>query len=77
MKPKYDQNCREAASDLWAKLQETPAWGQHEVICAALKDYACEADKRLDESEWASKYRDACITISDLHDELGKLRGTF
>lgn len=70
MKTKYDKDAREAASTLWAKLQELPAHQQHEAICAALKDYACEADKRLDESKWAGKYKQACIAISDYHDAL-------
>jgi hypothetical protein len=72
MKTKYDKDAREAASTLWAKLQELPAHQQHEAICAALKDYACEADKRLDESKWAGKYKQACIAISDYHDALEK-----
>jgi len=70
MKTKYDKDARDAASALWAKLQETPTHRQHEAICAALKDYACVTDKQLDESKWAGKYRQACIAISDYHDDL-------
>lgn len=68
--PQYDPDCIEATQALWKELTKhalrpsdaTP------IIAAALKEYACEADKRITESEWAQKYKEACIDIATLHE---------
>jgi hypothetical protein len=71
----YDPDCAEAAAELWQRLAsfEGEDADAQLIICDALKEYACEADKRMTESEWAKKYHDACIHIAKLHERIEKL----
>lgn len=69
----YDPDCAEAAAELWAQLanHEGEDADAQIAICRALKEYACEHDKRITSDEWAMKYRDACEQIGRMYEALG------
>ena len=69
---KYDPDCLEAADKLISALSRCNVIGPEfrPLIAKALKDYACEADKRITSDQWAQKYRQACIEISYFDDLL-------
>lgn len=68
----YDPDCAEAAAELWEKLagHEGEDNDAQLIIERALKDYACEADRRITSDEWAQKYRGACEDIGAMAEAL-------
>lgn len=71
---------------LTEKLRRASNMEENEQLSALLMDAARTieeyeeedraADKRMEDSDWARQYREACIKIAEQHDELEKLRAS-
>lgn len=72
----YDPERAEAAAELWSKLHsfEGEDADAQLIIEKAMSEYACTADKRIEDSEWAQKYRGACEKIGEMLEALHRVR---
>lgn len=74
----YDPDRAEAAAELWDRLRSFEGEDNDAqlIIEKAMSEYACTADKRIEDSEWAQKYRSACEMIGQMHEALMAIKYT-
>lgn len=68
----YDPDCADAAAELWLLIadHEGEDADAQLIIARALKEYACECDKRITSDKWAQMYRGACEQIGRMMEAL-------